>query len=176
MIICLHKGKGIIGNLIKWQTRGEYSHASIMVNPYLLYESREFKGVQFSITPNEDIDYYYLPLSLGDENKIFQLIEKYHGAKYDYKMVARFMSRRGASSDTRDKFFCSELVFDILARSDLYLFNNTEGWEVCPSMLARSPLLEKIEYEKIVKNYSLCWSDLIIGKLRNLYKRTRETA
>lgn len=176
MIICLHKGTGIIGDLIKLQTRGHYSHASILCDNRLLFEAREFKGVVFSHIPyDEQIDYFYIPLNDEQEIKIFEFIDRTLGAKYDYKMVARFLSRLPASDDTKDKYFCSELVFDSLKFAGILLFNNTEGWQVSPHMLSMSTKLRKIEHEKIIENHDFIFGESIRRELFKLSRSTRST-
>ena len=63
MIICLHKGKGVVSRMIKWGTRGEYSHASILMDGVgTIFEAREGKGVRVWNVDygDDDIDYFYL--------------------------------------------------------------------------------------------------------------------
>jgi len=171
MIIQLHKGTGLIGNLIKWQTRGVYSHASIIIDEDLIFEAREFKGVGFNWRYEfKNIDYYYISLSLSQQFKAVEFIDKVNGSEYDYKMVARFMTRMSESNKTKDKYFCSELVFDLLHYCGIDLFKNTQGWEVSPHLLSRSPILEKIN-EKDVKNYRNRWNNIAYGKLLDLSER-----
>lgn len=172
MVIELHKGTGLIGNLIKWQTRGVYSHASIMIDSDLSFESKEFKGVGFSSRKNKNIDYYLIQLSLSQQLKAVEFIDKVNGAKYDYKMVFRFMTRLNESNNTKNKYFCSELVFCLLKFCGINLFNNTEGWQVSPHLLSRSIKLEKLN-EKYIKENPYSWNNIAYGKLLNLSKRIK---
>jgi len=50
------------------------------------------------------------------------------------------------------------------------LFKNTQGWEVSPHLLSRSPILQKIN-EKDVKNYRNRWNNIAYGKLLDLSER-----
>lgn len=63
------------------------------------------------------------------------------GKRYDYTMVARFVTRRQESRKSSGKWFCSELVFASVCKAGLDLFRATEPWEVSPGLLARSPFL-----------------------------------
>lgn len=165
MIIQLHRGQSIIGKLIQWQTRGQYSHASVAIANGYRFESKEFKGVLFNREhPTEEIHFYRINLSLEEQEKCLEFIKRVNGLEYDYKMVMRFMSRRGVSYKSKDKYFCSELIFDMLASAGVFLFNNTQGWEVSPQLLSRSTKLERIRYDEIdfVKDY---WHTDIIKQL-----------
>lgn len=177
MIVCLHKGTGIIGKLIKWQTRGQYSHASIYCGNGVLFESREFNGVQFSrINKSEDVDYFFVSTTPEQEAKALEFMNKTHNKGYDYKMVFRFISRLPEANGTKNKYFCSELVFDLFEYIGINLFKNTKGWQVSPSMLAKSIYLENILYEENILFNNLAISSIHFDKLhrfaRPLIKNT----
>lgn len=173
MIIQLHKGRSFISRLIGFQTRGVYTHASIAVNRWLRFEAREFRGVGFSEKIlGESIDYFKINLTLEQQEKCVEFMRSVNGYGYDYKMVARFMSRRGEDEDTKNKFFCSELVFDMLAHAGVLLFNNTKGWEVSPHLLSRSTVIKKVKYEDIDFNKD-CWAGDIVELLRKCSEASR---
>ena len=77
-------------------------------------------------------------------------------------MVFRFMTRLNESNNTKNKYFCSELVFCLLKFCGINLFNNTEGWQVSPHLLSRSIKLKKLNEKYIA-----------YGKLLNLSKRIK---
>lgn len=169
MIICLHKGRGFIGNLIRWQTRGIYSHASLLLDSKTLFESREFKGVRVAdIYEKDRIDFFYVRANVHHQSIILQFLELLKGAKYDYRMVMRFMTRQSETIGSQGKYFCSELVFDALQEAGIDLFINTEGWEVSPHLLSRSPILKQVQYEEILNDRYLCFDSIYDSRLQNL--------
>ena len=153
MQIALHKGTGWISRLIRWQTRSLYSHASILfkadeIEPIRVIEAREFKGVQLTrgldLTPGETVDIFDIKGLWKDGHSaenIIHFLGAQIGKPYDYRMVLRFVSRRGQDRRTVGKWFCSELVYAAFLKGGLQLLGNTEPWEVSPGLLARSPYL-----------------------------------
>lgn len=149
LTICLHRGESVIGKLIRWQTRGGYSHASMILPDGYFIEAREFIGVRalfggLVAQPGEKVDTFRIRISTEQEAKIAEFLRKQLGKPYDYSAVARFVSRRKAGRSSSEKWFCSELVFAACLYADVILLRDTQPWEVSPSMLARSPLLEPI--------------------------------
>lgn len=151
-LIALHQGKGFISNAIRWQSRGTYSHASVVLPNGAVIESREFVGVsalqRLALNKDAFIDLFEIncPLPKMDEG-IGWLISQ-AGKQYDYSSVLRFISRRQESRTGSGKWFCSELAFAFVQQCGVDLFRDTQPWEVSPGMLAKSPLLkfkERIE-------------------------------
>ena len=153
----LVKGTGIVSKLIRWQTRGQYSHAALLFSDNVVIESRErhydiatkkhTSGVQ-----KVSFDYWKQligdapftvfdvePITNDDESKIRAFAESQIGKPYDYLGVLRFITRKNYQSQPDDKWWCSELVFQAIAEVVL-LFANTEGWWVNPDLLQRTPL------------------------------------
>ena len=169
MIICLHRGSGFIGSLIKWQTRGKYSHASILITPKEIVESREFKGVRMvDIYEKDKIDFFHVQANPSQQEKILKFLESISTKKYDYRQVFRFITRMREAKGTQDKYFCSELVFDSLQQAGIDLFINTEGWEVSPHLISRSPILKQVQYEEILQDTHLCIDRFFDTRLQNL--------
>lgn len=157
-LLAFHQGAGLISTLIKWQTRGEYSHASILVpinDPatltagYRFIESREGIGVRSlpCLEPakgDKFIDLFEIDCDLPNlkhgTDWLFNQVDK----KYDYGSVLRFVSRRQQSRTGSGKWFCSELAYAFVAECGLDLFRATEPWEVHPSFLSRSPFLKRL--------------------------------
>lgn len=139
--IALFRGNGMIGKLIKWQTRGVYSHAAFMLPDGRFLEAREFRGVQFrKLSEWEGIDLYDVPAMEAHEWRIaLSFATQRIGEKYDWLAIARFLSRRRMRSNAR--WFCSELVFRACQQAGVFLLDRVEPWAVSPQMLALSPLL-----------------------------------
>lgn len=148
LTICLHRGTSFIGRAIRWQTRGAYSHASMILPDGLFVEAREFIGVRalhrLTIANGEKVDTFRVHVTDTQRDDIAAFVKEQLGKPYDYTMVLRFLSRRQAARDESGKWFCSELVFAALQQAGVVLLRDTQPWEVSPAMLARSPLLEPI--------------------------------
>jgi uncharacterized protein YycO len=146
MQIALHRAPGLIGTLIRWQTRGEYSHASMLMDDGSVIESREGHGVRrlprLVRRKGETIDLFNFFHSPEQNRQITTFLEAQIGKPYDYTMVARFVTRRQASRAQSGKWFCSELIYAALQQAQLPVFRATDPWEVSPGLLARSPLLQ----------------------------------
>jgi len=149
--IALFKSRSLIGRLIRWQTRGEFSHAALVTESGAVYESREFIGVRkmpslASATPKCDKAVLFtVDIDAETEARVARFCESHLGEPYDYLSVARFISRRKEAASSRSKWFCSELVFDALKYAGVELFRETSGWEVSPDLLKRSPLVTRFD-------------------------------
>lgn len=145
LTICLHRGSSLIGKLIRWQTRSEYSHASMVLPDGLFVEAREGIGVRalprLTKAAGETVDMFSISITETQASEIAAFAKEQLGKPYDYAMVARFVSRRHESRSSRGKWFCSELVFAACKQAGVNLLRATDPWEVSPGMLARSPLL-----------------------------------
>jgi uncharacterized protein YycO len=146
--ILLHSGPGWIGDLIRWQTRGDYSHASVLFDDGTVIESREFKGVRrlsiddvgrdLATIAELRIDVYEFaqPVPAERAQAARTFAEEQLGKGYDYFDIFAFLTRRRRHED--DAWFCSELASAIARVAGRPLFEHTEDWEVSPGMIARS--------------------------------------
>jgi uncharacterized protein YycO len=64
------------------------------------------------------------------------------GKPYDWRGVLRFVSRK--PHHVNGAWFCSELVFECLARSGVRLLDRIEASDVSPQLLSYSTLLEAV--------------------------------
>jgi uncharacterized protein YycO len=144
--LLLYRGRGWGGRLITWQTRSPYSHAAVCFDDGTIVESLQGRGV---------IARPYGPEDVSAETyrvgglRFAQLVHGRHwlweqiGKPYDYLAILRFVTRR--RHDDHARWFCSELVFEFAAQMGVRLLERTEAWEVSPGMLARSPLLRRVD-------------------------------
>ena len=143
--ILLFKGRGIVSTLIRWQSRGQYSHAALLMPDGRIVESWHGDGVRVkTLTDWEGIDAFtihVMPEAAWDDAIQFALDQVGNG--YDYKGVARFVSRR-RHYDNVEKWFCSELVFAALESVGYAPFHRIEPWAISPGMLCVSPMLAEI--------------------------------
>lgn len=148
MRVLLHSGPGIIGSLIRWQTRSEFSHASLLFSDDTVIESREFRGVR-KLHVNEvyramheepklriSVYEFFRPISKEQEAGARRFAEEQIGLGYDYMDVVSFLTRRRRTED--DAWFCSELVSAVCRRAGRPLFHDTADWEVAPGLIPRS--------------------------------------
>lgn len=149
-VICLHKGTSLISRLIRWHSRGEYSHASIILPDGRHFEAREFRGVlrhaSFKLTnKTEQVDRFVLKVSLNEQelNFLTTWLEHQVGKPYDWPMVFGFISHSEVEGhESAGKWFCSELVYAALQAIGRPLLATHEAWRIDPATLGLSPLIE----------------------------------
>lgn len=144
--IRLYRGKTIISRTIQWQTRSRYNHAAIQIGN-MIYEAKEFKGVLCRNANKKDYkaDSFDLVNVMSDtqEKILTAFLRNQVNKRYDYTMVFRFVSRRQETRKSKNKWFCSELVFAALKKAGVTLFRETEPWEVSPGLIPRSMSLKR---------------------------------
>jgi uncharacterized protein YycO len=142
--ILLFRGRGIISALIRWQTRSrKYSHAAIEFSDGIVIEAWQGAGVRKTTRkPGPGIDEFVVcgGVSESQEQAIRTFSEAQVGKGYDYIGVLRFISR--GRHDNRERWFCSELVFESLLAGGIRLLN-VDGSMVHPEMLTFSPLIRR---------------------------------
>lgn len=135
-----------ISRAIRWQTRGIYSHAAIAIDG-IIYEAREFKGVQQRAAEKYDgryFDDYRVNITLEQELEMEKFLRRQLGKGYDYTMVLRFITRQQETRKSTGMWFCSELVFASFQKVGINLLERCEPWEVSPALLSLSPSLKLI--------------------------------
>jgi len=155
--IGLYRGKSWVSRAIMFQTRGEYSHAAIHFNDYVIepWASSFFKlnGKVYKRPFGEGhkkdtpVDIFTLDSNQIDMEKLAianaWLLEQV-GKAYDFRMVAGFVTRRHSENrKNSNKWFCSELVYAYLVKLGVIVFERTLPFEVSPTLLKRLPLLEE---------------------------------
>lgn len=145
MQILAYRGRSLISKAIQFQTRSPYSHVAIKLDDYEIYEAWHVGGVRrlrYALDGHDDatpIDIYRVDPSLDyDTHKVRAFLRAQLGKKYDFKSVARFVSRRKVRAD--DRWFCSELVLAALESGGLSLLNIIPS-EASPRDVTISPLL-----------------------------------
>jgi len=142
--IGLHSANSIFDKIIRWQTRSKYSHVSISLEKDVI-EATRFYGVRkfqkYKFKKDEYIDMYSTEVTSEQFRKISQFLYAQVGKKYDITMVLRFLSRESESGGSKDKWFCSELIYAAFEHAGISLLNNTKAWEVSPGLLSRSTML-----------------------------------
>lgn len=145
MRVALYRGVSPLSRAIRWQTRGEYSHAAIVLPCGSVIEAwpggvQENPCLGKAHTPGTRVDLFDVPgLTGAMVHEVERFLRSEIGCGYDYLGVLRFVSRRRGAHD--EKWFCSELVFEALRRVGIYLLARVEAWRVSPTDLGMSPLL-----------------------------------
>lgn len=140
--------KSIVSRLIRWQTRGQYSHAALLTSDGSIIESMEGIGVRSRKSVDADIgdDTFdiFTVATTENQDKIIEMFAGHQiGKGYDYLGVLRFLTRK-PNYNQKDRYFCSELVFDAFSYAGVDLFKDMQGWEVSPALLAHTPLATKL--------------------------------
>jgi uncharacterized protein YycO len=142
--IGLHRSEGWISKAIKWQTRSQFSHASLVLPDDTVLESMQGRGVVHGRKVEscvECVDLFTVLAIAKVQDAALGFAMSQLGKPYDYTMVARFVTRRTESLRTKEKWFCSELVFAAFLHAGLPLLRDTQPWEVSPELLSKSPYL-----------------------------------
>ena len=142
--IGLCHGKGFVSALIRWQTRGDFSHALILYEDgQTIIESWQGAGVREKKLGDETgITWFDVTATPEQWAQAVAFAKLQLGHKYDWFGVVGFISR-GRMPDN-EAWFCSELVFASLEAAGVKLFERIEAWAVSPSLLAISPLVKPL--------------------------------
>lgn len=142
IVIACHKGTSLVSRLIRWQTRGDYSHTSL-----LLPDGRQIEAWSDGVHINDkfdahdsDVDFFTVECTPVQLEMMVAFAQGEVGRKYDWWADACFVTRMKPSASDK-RWFCSELAYATLRAGHVFLFRATEPYEVSPSMIARSPLL-----------------------------------
>lgn len=144
--LAFHQGNGFISRAIRFQTRGTYSHVSIVLPSGVVIEAREFKGVQSlsKLTPaagDNFVDVFDINRDLPNVQNGIEWLWRQVGKKYDYASVLRFLSRRQADKENAGNWFCSDIGFAFVQQCGLDLLRDTEPCETHPVMLSKTPFI-----------------------------------
>ena len=144
--ILLFRGRGIASTLIRWQTRGPWSHAAISLGMDA-WEAREWRRVARRtlgeivaecMRDKVRLERISVPITAEQARDMRDWLDDQVGKRYDWGSVLRFVSRRQSRRKAAEVWFCSELVFAAFAHVDIDLLARTEPWEVSPSLLGRT--------------------------------------
>lgn len=145
--VALFCGTSLISRMIRWHTRGLWSHAAVVIDG-VVYEAREGRGVikrRWGTSGYPDKAWTLRTpveaLSLEQVEAMKNWLDAQMGSPYDYRQVFRFVTRLGFHPSTAGKWFCSELVYEAFKQVGVELFSNVEAYEVPPVWLDRTVML-----------------------------------
>jgi len=150
--VAAYQGNSGVSIAIKFITRSRYSHVAFLLDDGSVVEAWDY-GLRrvSSLSAQHNIKTFVDVFSLVDfttyqNDLLYESILKdlKNPPKYDFKQVLHFLPIvRFFSRDVPDngKYFCSEYVFCKLKEVGFNLFENTQGFEVPPDWIPRSPKL-----------------------------------
>ena len=162
--IGLFRGLSMQSKIIKFHSRGEYSHAALVFSDTCIeaWADRLFppKGQVYERrlglkhTKGTVIDVFQINPKFVDQSKVEganNWLLHQVGKGYDFKMVFAFVTRKTKEGrKSTDKWFCSELAYVYMEKLGLPLFKRTNAWEVTPDDLKRLQVLD-YKYNTIPK-------------------------
>lgn len=140
--VLLFRGIGAISAMIRWQTRGPYSHAALLYPDGRRIIEAWHTGVRSKLlTSWAGVDAFEVP-GIHDWTTVFAFAEAQLGKRYDFVSVLRFLDRARAKDN--QKWFCSELVYSALA-TQLRVLSRIDAANVSPTHLSWSPFLVRVK-------------------------------
>jgi uncharacterized protein YycO len=147
MRLLFSHGNDLISRLIRWQTRGDYSHVAIELENATIIEAWHKGGVLHhpdaaafaKIHPGAIVTPFTIrDISSKKMTKARNFLLGEVGKPYDFRAVFRFVSRVPATKNNR--WFCSELAAAAFAHAGMPLLHQ-EPEHISPRDLAMSPFL-----------------------------------
>ncbi len=141
MKVLAYQGRGWVSKSIQWQTRSPWSHVGILLDNNRVVEAWHRGGVCLhdhigSVhSPGTKVSVFSIEQEFNEAQVEDWLLEQI-GKDYDFRSVARFVSRRTAPAN--DRWFCSELVHAALP----FLLERIKSARVSPRDIVMSPLLK----------------------------------
>ena len=145
--VAQYKGKSWTSKIIKFVSRGKYSHTAIMLEDDYIVEAwqgsnsvRVVRSLSSGHTPGTEVDIYSIDLGVKQEERFRKFVEEQIGKPYDFWGIHGFFWRR--DTQRSQSWFCSELFAAACEEAGKALYNDTRPSQVSPSMVARSIALK----------------------------------
>ena len=138
----------IFSFIIKKITKSEYYHVECFFKSSGLFISSDIRtGVVINpLNPNLSNKYDYFDIKFNGRKykKLEKYLYKINNSKYDIKgiFLSQLLHLKSNKSQSENKFFCSELVSNILKKLGLIL--DKEDYEYSPELLYRELNAKKI--------------------------------
>lgn len=143
-----YKKSGLVSNLIKWFTKGRYSHVALILNDFHTLELswKSPTSIQHFKYPKDSYDLYTLASSLSNEQqeKILEFIKKNIDTKYDwlYIITRGFNLLFGTKIiNSSNRYNCDELIVDAFKYAGIELVSDEK---LNPDILSQSKYLNKM--------------------------------
>ena|ERR1017187_9832954 len=149
IIAVFFRGSSRLDKLIRWESRGVYSHVAFIIDD-VLYEAQAPYGVRLIKDKSQiktylsecPVDYFSIEVTDDQKAKCKAFADKQLGKKYAYKLVLYFLYK--ATVDSRKasgKWFCSEYFFETLNQGGIPLLARVSSWLVNPTVASYSEKL-----------------------------------
>ena len=145
-----YKGRSLTSRIIKFVTRGEYSHTAIILDNDRIVEAwqgsnsvRVIKSLSDGHKPGTPVDIYSVRMGSEQEREFREFIEAQIGKKYDFWGIWGFLRRKDLQRG--ESWFCSELFAAGCGAAGVRLLNGIPPAQVSPSMITRSGRTALIE-------------------------------
>lgn len=143
--ILLMKGRGLVSSLIRFQTRGQFSHAALWDgNSRTVIEAWQGRGVQEVVMQDwRGVSLFDVEgMTTEQWSHALRFARSQLGKPYDYLGVTRFLTRNEPENPNDiSRWFCSSLVFCAIQRGGVNLLERIHHVQVSPQILSLSPLL-----------------------------------
>lgn len=148
MKLVFFQSRNVLSRLIRWWTRGAWSHVGVLdERDEVIFESFAGKGV-VAVDAKRRLAgacfALYEPvrdLTEAERDALRRWLRKQLGKGYDYRGLARFVTRRVRGDDER--LFCSEYVAEAFGRIGRPL-SRAHPWLISPEELSRSTEIRPI--------------------------------
>lgn len=139
-----------MSSVVRWFTRSNYSHAAVEIRPGVVIESWQGRGVQeVKLRDRKTIDEYEVEITEDQMFRIEAFLRSHLGDRYDYLGIVGFVIRMPLGS--KDRWFCSELVFAAFQFAGIDLLLRVNATAVSPALLSMSPLLVNVKSDCVSK-------------------------
>ncbi len=106
-------------------------------------------------TPGTEFAIYSVRVSEHQKKKIFEFANSQIGKPYDWLGILGFVFFN-PNLESKNRWFCSELVFAAFKQAGVELLKNTHPSEVSPRLFLKSPLLQFEYSAKLPKGVLQC--------------------
>jgi len=145
------KGISLTSRLIRWWQWGfPYTHIAYCLDlsdpndPYVM--EAWWNGVRkgwFSEvhTPGTEFAVFSVEVSKSQKTQVERFLHSQIGRKYDWLGILGFPLRNW-KLESKNRWFCSELIFAAFKQAGVELLKNTHPSEVSPRLFLKSPLIQ----------------------------------
>lgn len=151
--IVLYKGNGFFSKLVRFFTKSEYSHVSMMLSDKLSIEANWYK--KSNVVPikydKDTMEFYRVKGGLTDKQKLVLLQHSYNflNKVYDYPQIFGYVIRFFDKSkinlfNSTKRLICSELIDRAYLKLGIDLSSENYIGDVTPKDIANSDKLTRI--------------------------------
>ena len=106
------------GRIISWWTRSPYFHVEMIIKDKWISSNADLGGVTVrNLNPlHSNWDYIDVDVDMRHLSTVMSFIESQQDKKYDWKGIVLAQVMQITRGDDQDKWFCSEIVTEILKK------------------------------------------------------------